>query len=348
MSILGGVTDFFSLDIGFDRISVVQLKGVNPVKSFWRWGSVEVEPSLIHASAPELVHRFRRILANLIEAVNIKCPNVVVSLPNVLVQTRIFELEKLSSNEIESTIALNTRQWLRGRSEEYEFDWLNLGPINYKDPASKIEVLVSAVEKKSAEEKLDIIEGAKTGLNVIAFEPRGLAIGRSVTSRSARTGQLIIDLEYEQVNIILTLNGQTRLITASQTSLGNALSQINNLLRVDRNEARQLLIKVGLDKQNLEGRIRHICLSIIDNIVTDIRQSANWFKDRYQQPVQEIILVGPGCQINQLAQYIQDQTKIKTEIGNAWLNVAYNPEQGQHLLSNSHLFTAAVGLAERN
>ena len=344
MAGIGGTTEFFGLDVSLERLRVVQLRGSPPIKSFWRWGEVALSADAAVGESSEGIRQFGEKTKEVLEMANIETKNVVAAIPINHVRTQIIDLDDLKNRDINNAVQLNSQTYGRGRSENFKIDWVNLGR---RDPAvAKIEVLVCSVTNKYVEHRLDVLENA--GLNVIGFEPRVLAVTRAVSDPGMKGAQMIVDFDNNEASLTISLNGFPRLISRSATSFQTTVRAVNDQVESNPEEARKYTFRFGFDPSKKEGRVRQTLINTLSRLEQDISQSIKWFHNRYpEEKVESITMTGVGAQINQIDQYLTSATGITTEIGNSWRNVSYDQEQGQQLLSQSHLFAGAIGLAAR-
>ncbi len=227
---------------------------------------------------------------------------------------------------------------------ESKIDWAYLGD----SPAgpNKVEILLSSVPNEYIEQRLDMLEGI--GLNVIAFEPEPLAMARAVIATDAVSPQMAIDMGMYGTDLVICVNGGPRLMR--YISVGNSAiikSAVQNL-NIDEKQAEQFVYKFGLSQDKLEGQIYNAIINTVDGLVSEIEKSIKFYQTRYQgSNLEKIIVTGGASVLPEFPLYLANKFGINVEIGNAWRNVSFPPENQNELLAVSNHFSVAAGLAER-
>ncbi len=82
--------------------------------------------------------------------------------------------------------------------------------------------------------------------------------------------------------------------------------------------------------------------------MSEIDKSIKFFNSRYPDAkFDRIIVTGAASTLPEFPLYLANKFAMNVEIGNAWRNVAFRPEQQSDLLGISSHFGVAAGLAER-
>jgi len=344
MNILSGVSDFFGLDIGSNAIRVVSLHGSGPNKNLSKYGYVEIDEKLSASDAKQDQQKLASVIKELVSSAGITSKNVAVGLPSNKVFTTVVEMDRLSPAELDKTIHFQAETMIPTPPSESKIDWALLGD-SPKD-ASKVEILLSSVTTEFVESRLDALESI--GLNVIAFEPDSLALVRALTSSSAKMPTMVVDIGNKSTDIVITMDGTPRLCRSIQTGADAIVRAAIQNLNIDDKQAREFVYKFGLGKDKLEGQIFGAIVGTVDLLIGDIDKSIKFFQSRYQgAAIDRIIVTGSAATIAEFPLYIANKFGINVEIGNAWRNVAFPAEKQNELLTLSHQFGVAAGLAER-
>ncbi len=344
MGIIGGVSDFFGLDISLNAIRVVQLEGSGKVKSLMRYGHQSISPSVALAENAEDARQLIEQTLKTLKEAKVTSKNVVLSLPSSQVFSRIITTEKLRDRDIDKSIRLQAASYIPTPINQSKIDWVNLGQHGEDD--TKIDILLDSVGNAYIERRLDILESA--GLSAIAFEPRNVALARAITDDTITSAQIVVDLGQLETDIVGIFRHSPYLSRTVSTNLTNIIQTIKDQVEDNQTKAEEYAYRVGLDETKVNGRVTKALQPSIDRLLEDIVVAMRYFtSDEDLSQVDRIILTGPGCRIYGLGKYIANKTEVKVEIGNAWRNVNYKAEEQQDLLAQSHDFAVAVGLAER-
>src|SRR3990167_4441906 len=184
---LGGQTDFFGLDIGTTALRAVQLRGSGPVKVLENYGQLPIEGNITISDAPADRQKVAEKIRQLVNQIGLSTKNLAVNLPSQRVFTAIIDMDKVSDSELAQSIRYQADSFIPTALAESKIDWAILGD-SPKDP-KKIEVLLSIVPHCIIERRLMVLEAA--GLNTVAIEPDGMALGRSIVPSGVTTPQMV-------------------------------------------------------------------------------------------------------------------------------------------------------------
>ncbi len=346
MDLLHGVGDFFSLDIGTNSMRIVQLSG--NAQHGWtlqKYAYVPISQQLVQDSSDLGRKRMGEAIMGAVNQAGIKTKNIALGLPAKKTFTSIAETETLPEKELEKTFKYEIDKYVPMAMSDAKADCVILGP-NPNDP-SKTEVLISSVAKDYAETLLEMVE--RTGLNVIAMEPEPLAMARSLTTPGAIDANLLVDFGEESTDVVIMYKDKPRLVRTVPGGIGAMIRAIANGLNVRPDQARQFILKFGLDEKQVEGQVFHVLGSYLDNYATELAKSIRFFQSKYiNGKVGGIILTNYGATIPLFAEYIEAKLGVPTIKGNPWQLVRTTEDQQRMLMSVAHEFAVAIGLSERS
>jgi type IV pilus assembly protein PilM len=345
MSILSGVSDFFGLDIGTTAIRVVQLQSAGQVKALSKYAYAPVDSKIALSDSKADQQKLMQVVKELVGQANLSTRNVAVGLPSQRVFTTVVDIERLATSELDKTIRLQADSLIPTPLAVSKLDWALLGD-SPKDK-TKVEVLLSSVTNDFVESRLDMLESI--GLNVIAFEPDGLALARAILPPDATLPQMVLDIGSKSTDLVISMNGAPRLTrsipTGSEAIIRSAMQNLN----IDDKQAEQFVFKFGLSKEKLEGQIYQAIIGTVDLLMTEIDKSIKFFSARYAEAkLDRVIVTGGASALPEFPLYLANKFGINVEIGNAWRNVSFPAERQNELLAVSNHFGVAAGLAERS
>jgi len=345
MNLLSGVSDFFGLDIGTTAIRAVQLKGSGPIKALDRYGEGRLEGTLAISDSKMDRQKVAQEIHNLIKQAGITTKNVAVNLPSNRVFTAVVDMNKMSEADLAKTIRYQAQTYIPTPLAHSKIDWAVIGPS--PQDQTKVEVLLSSVPNDFIEERLDMLEAA--GLNVIAFEPDGMALARAIVPSDSQVPEMVLDVGASSTDLVVTVAGVPRLTRAIPVGAQAIIRAAQQSLGVDAAQAEQFVYKFGLGQNKLEGQVYNAIVSTIDGLMSEIEKSISFFQSRYtNQRIDRIVVTGGASSLPEFPLYIANKFGLNVEIGNAWRNVSFPPARQSELLTVSNHFAVAVGLAERN
>lgn len=346
MNLLHGVGDFFSLDIGTNSMRIVQLSGgAQHGWSLQKYAYVPIDQRLTQDSSDLGKKRLGEAILGAVNQAGIKTKNVAIGLPASKTFTSIVETETLPEKELKKAFKYEMDKYVPMAMNDAKADYVILGP-SPNDPA-KTEVLVSSVAKEYAEAEMELIE--KTGLNIIAMEPEPLAMARALSVPGAIDATMIVDFGEKSTDLVITYKNQPRLVRSIPGGFGVLVKAVANGLNVREDQARQFILKFGLDEHQVEGQVFKILNSHLDNYAAELAKSVRFFQTKYiNGKVGGIVLSGYAGMIPLFAEYIEAKTRVPTMKGNPWQLVRTTAEQQRALLSVASEFAVAIGLSERS
>ena len=346
MNLLHGVGDFFSLDIGTNSMRIVQLSGGS--QHGWtlqRFAYVPIDEKLTLDSSDLGKKRLGEAILGAVEQAGIKTKNIALGLPANKTFTSIVETETLPEKELKKSFKYEIDKYVPMAMSDAKADYVVLGP-SPNDPA-KTEVLVSSVAKDYAESTMEMIE--KTGLNIIAMEPEPLAMARALTTPGAIDANMIVDFGEKSTDIVVIFKDQPRLVRSIPGGLLVLIKAIASGLNVREDQARQFILKFGLDQNQVEGQVFRILNTHLDNFAAELAKSMRFFQTKYiGGKVSGVILSGYASTIPLFAEFIEAKTNVSTVKGNPWQFVRTSAEQQRVLTNVANEFAVAIGLSERS
>ena len=346
MNLLHGVGDFFSLDIGTNSMRIVQLAGNS--QHGWtlqKFAYVPIEQKLTQDSSDLGKKRLGEAILGAVEQAGIKTKNLALGLPATKTFTSIVETETLPEKELKKSFKYEIDKYIPMALSDAKADYIILGP-SPNDPA-KTEVLVSSVAKDYAESTMEMIE--KTGLNIIAMEPEPLAMARSLATPGAMDATMVVDFGEKSTDIVVIFKNQPRLVRAVPGGFNVLVKAVESGIGVREDQARQFILKFGLDQNQVEGQVFRILSSHLDNFASELAKSVRFFQTKYiGGKVGGIVLSGYAGTIPLFAEFIESKTNVPTMRGNPWQFVRTTADQQRALMSVASEFAVAIGLSERS
>jgi len=342
MSILSGISGFFSLDIGTSSIRLVELKGKGPIKNLVNYGFAPID----NATAPDTKSNIivTDTIKNLISKSKITTTNVAVGLPSQKVFTTVVEVDKLKPEEMTKSIKYQLASFIPTPIEDSKVDWSIIGdsPTN---PA-KVELLISSVLNSVTKERLDML--SSLGLNVIALEPDNLALTRALLDPKNTRPQMVFDFGNYNSDLVISVNNAAMLTRSINFGTEALIRSAMQDLNVKREQAQEVVFKFGLDKTKVQGQVYQALINPVSSLLSEIDKSIKFFDTKYPNTViDKIVVTGAAAIIPEFPLFLANHTGINVEIGNAWRNVSFDVSRQNELLSVSNYFGVAVGLAER-
>ena len=346
MNLIHGVGEFFSLDIGTNSMRIVQLSGGS--QHGWalqHFAYVPIDARLTQDSSEAGKKRLGEAIIGAVSQAGIKTKNVALGLPASKTFTSIVETDTLSEKELKKSFKYEIDKYVPMPMSDAKADYILLG-LSPNNPA-KTEILVSSVSKEYSESIMEIIES--TGLNIIAMEPEPLAMARSLAIPGSMDASMIVDFGEKSTDIVIVYKDQPRLVRSIPGGFQVLVRAVASGLNIREDQARQSILKFGLDQNQFQGQIFRVLNAHLENFASELAKSVRFFQTKYVGGrVGGIILSGYASMIPLFIQYIEAKTNVSTMNGNPWQFVKLNNDQQQALLNVASEFAVAIGLSERS
>ena len=325
---------------------IVQLSGSG--QHGWalqKFAYIPIDQKLTADSSDLGKKRLGEAIMGAVNQAGIKTKNVAIGIPAGKTFTSIVETETLPEKELKKAFKYEIDKYVPMALSDAKADYVILG-LSPNDPA-KTEVLVSSVAKEYAETTMELIE--KAGLNIVAMEPEPLAMARALNTPGAIDAVMAVDFGENSTDLVVTFKGQPRLVRSVPGGFGVLVKAVANGLSVREDQARQFILKFGLDQNQVEGQVFKILNTHLDTFAAELAKSVRFFQTKYiNGKVGGIVLSGYAGMVPLFSEYIEAKTRVSTMKGNPWQFVRTTGEQQRALMNVASEFAVAIGLSERS
>ena len=325
---------------------IVQLSGNS--QHGWtlqKFAYVPISPQIKEDSSELGKKRLGEAILGAVNQAGIKTKNIALGIPAGKTFTSIVETATLPEKELRKSFKYEIDKYVPMAMNDAKADFIILGP-SPNDPA-KTEVLVSSIAKDYAEATMEMIE--KTGLNIVAMEPEPLAMARALNTPGAIDGIMAVDFGENSTDLVIVFKDQPRLVRSIPGGFAVLVKAVANGLNVREDQARQFILKFGLDQNQVEGQVFRILNSYLDTFASELAKSVRFFQTKYVGgKIGSIVLSGYASMIPLFSGFMEAKTSISSVNGNPWQFVRTSQAQQQALASVASEFAVAIGLSERS
>ena len=339
------VGNFFALDIGTTALRVVELDHSGSGWNLKHYATKAIPSRLSESTAEKDQRALSMAITEIIGESGIHTKDVAIGIPSSKMFASVVEIPTVGKAELNATIKYQAENYVPMRVDEAKIDWAIIGPSPVEQ--GKTEVLVASVLNSFTEARLDMLEN-ELGLNVIAIEPDSIALVRSLLPDGVTDGRLIVNMEDSATDIIVTLGNAPRLIRSVPIGLASMIRMAKQNLNIDDQQARQLILKFGVDPNALNGQLARSLHSIVDQLNAELIKSIKFFVTKYSgMQIGSTLLSGYTATLPSFADIIAEKTNIPSQIATPWQHVNVPVADQPGLAPISAQFAVAVGLAER-
>ena len=160
---------------------------------------------------------------------------------------------------------------------------------------------------------------------------------------------MAVDFGENSSDIVIMFKDQPRLVRSIPGGFSVLAKAVTNGLNIREDQARQFILKFGLDPNQVEGQVLRILSTHLENFASELGKSIRFFQTKYiGGKVGGIVLSGYAGVIPLFSEFIEGKVNIPTVKGNPWQFVRTTEEQQRILAPVASEFAVAIGLSERS
>jgi type IV pilus assembly protein PilM len=331
--------DVLGLDIGTSNVKYVQLKEKGKLTKLIGYGHFKVPENIIIEGIITEPEKLAKIVKE--ELANppwgkITASRVVTALPDSKLFTHVLELPVLSEKEIENAVNLEIDQSIPVAASDLYTDWQIVSEAN-----NKMFVFMAAAPKI-------IVDSYIQFFNLVSMEPMAFEISLAAISRA-----VIAEKDSQDLVLIVDIGGQTTNMAiydkgiqvagshpVGAESIGETLKTVLSLNEKEVEDSLQL----GL---NNETKSAEVIKNDLKKILVEAERMIQYYKEkRDSRTISKMIICGGLGAMTGLAEFFEEDIKIKTTVGNPWSNISIYPLKPVPK-RDAPMFSAAIGLSLR-
>jgi type IV pilus assembly protein PilM len=335
------------LDVGANSVKLVKLDRSKAGFSVSALGIRELPPEAIISD--EIKDREAVIfnIQSLIDEIDPRIKDVVVSISGYGVITDKFIIDKKSGSEAEQAILFEAEQRSPFDVEDVTLDH---HVIQVDEETRKSEILLVAARNEFLNSYVEMI--MDTGLNPLVVDVDAFALLNAYEYNyeidPTRT-TVLVNVGFDVTNVLYLNKGlyhSTRDISSGTREIYNAIQKEFRLNAELAGKAIKGEMKDSIDQDMLKATI----VTATEEMISGIELAFSYFKTQAKvDKIDWMVLSGGGALVPFLPEYIQSKLSIPLEILNPLRNIDYDPEMFQYLEPEkiAPLLTVPVGLAMR-
>lgn len=334
--------DFFGLDIGSGSIKLVGFEKKQETVALKYMGEVENSvgvPEDKNGNIGELASVIKLLLSDL----KIRSKNVVASLPEKDIISRLVKLPPLKESEIKDALNFEAETFVPYPLNDVLIDY----DVVEKDESGRLLVFAIAAKKTLIQSYMKLFK--KVGLELLAIESPAVAMNRVVTRAVSSTGSvMLMDLGETMSDLMVVKAGNiylTRPVSVGGQALTRAIS-IN--LGLDEKSAEEYKKAYGMKESELEGKIKTAILPVFTSMAEEVRKAMVSYREEWGKSVDLLVLSGGGANMPGLAEELTRLLGVEVQVIQPFLKTDTSQiNVPVDLTLEGCRFTLAVGLALR-
>lgn len=350
--------EIFGLDISDSSLKIIKLKRKRKGFGLVSFGEQIIEPDIIRKG--EIIKE--DVLAEVIKegisktkGEKLKTKYVICSLPEEQGFLQVIQMPKLKKEELKKAVRYEAENYIPLAIDEVYLDSEIIPPIH--NHLNHLDVLLVAFPQKIVDSYVFCLK--KAGLQPIGLESESSAIARALIKKEVSPySVLLVDLGMFKTTFIVFSGYALRFTSSIPISSQELTQAVSKNLNVNLAEAEKLKLKYGLKKKSVEGKkVFEALTPVLTDFLEQIKKRLNFYETHTvhehllpgESGVKKIFLCGGGANLAGLAEFLNDQLKVTTELGNPWINILPESHKKESLLPNEQClkYTVALGLALR-
>ena len=339
------MNSFLGIDIGQSSVKIVSINKENGEKLVLESigeGRIQLTENNQNDSEKKWVE-FGKLIKTIIADNKIKNRNVVASLPENEVISRLVQLPPLKDSEIMDALRFEAETFVPYPLDEVSLDY----EIIEKDEIGRLSVFVIAAKNELINSYIKLFKGL--GLEMVALESPAIAF-RRVARNNATIDRLVMLNIGEKYSDIFNINKGNVYFSRSLPVGGESLTRAISLgLGLDLASAEEYKKAYGIKEDELEGKIRLATMPVFNSITDEVRKAIALFvEDNGGKSVQLLVLSGGGANLPGMAEELTRVLGVEVQISQPFINIDVTQIQSPYNLNiEGCRFSLAVGLSLR-
>ncbi len=282
-----------------------------------------------------------QVIRQLVKDSRATAKQVVISLPESQVFTRVIEMPQLLEPELTQAIKWQAEQYVPVPLPDVILKHQVLSQEN-----NKMNVLLVAAPNKILNDSANLL--GRAGLETVAIETEILAVARAIVGADQYSPvTLLVHLGSETTTLSVLARGDLALTQPVSTG-GSAIARaVAAELGLEIGQAEEYKRSYGLDETKLEGKVVTAIKPIIELVLAEVKRVLAFYETHAgtEGPVKRVVLSGGTALLPGLVSYFTQSLNLEVQVGDPFLSVNLTPEQHKEVGEEGPLYATAVGLA---
>lgn len=333
------------LDIGSKTIKIVELDKVRDGYKLKASGIIGYKSSTPeHLADDKEMAILSDVIRKLHKEAKIAGKEVVISIPETQVYTRLVRFPLLTDSEVASAVKWEAEQYIPFPIEEAVVDYQI---IDKKEDATppQVFVLLIAAPKLLINRYVKLVEMSK--LELVAIETELTAMARSICPIDQTV--MVADFGARSTNIAIVKN-ENLMMSRSIPTAGDALTRaVAQELGIETQQAEEYKKTYGLSSTNLNGRIKSILYPVLRMVSDEIKKAIHYYQTEGEgASPSSLILSGGSAGMREMSSIMTELLGIEVSIGNPFTKIQVDPQALTQISGYAPFYAISTGLAMRN
>ncbi len=340
-SLFVGKRGLTGIDLGSHTIKILKLSDNNSELINFRTTILPEGANLEDIKKDDLI-----ILAikKLVEQLNVKKTEVAVCLSSHHIIVKKIELPEMGKEELNDAITAEAEQHIPYSLQEVNLDY----QILRRTSEDKMEILIAVAKKDVVERYMALFSEAGLRPHVVDIETAALVNAYEAFYPEEASVVALVDIGASKINTVI-LENTIPIFNTGIPSGGNYLTrQIQHKLNMNYTQAESLKIN-GPSDETLNQPLQDIFTSVVDEWLTKIKKTLDFFEANYLKKIDKLILSGGSSKIKDLTDLFSKEIQKPVSIFNPFGKLKYSVKKFNptHLEYYMPQMPIALGLALR-
>lgn len=332
----------FGLDIGSTSVKVASVQKEANKFRLLSAGIAQTPPPGLDSEAEKDLVSLATAIKKLHQDAKISTKNVVVSLPESKIFSRVITLPGMSEDELTQALQWEAEQFIPLPIADVSLDSVIISQGKAGKVEQMMEVLVVAAPKnliKKFQHLMDL-----SGFRLVAIETELIAATRALLPPES-PAVVIVDFGAETTDIAITQKGLL-VFTRSIPAAGQAFTRaISTSLSLDPSQAEKYKTAYGLTEKKLEGKVKKAITPVVNQVISEIRKAIQYWQEKEKETIKTLVLSGGSANLPEMISFLTKSLAVEVQVADPFANLIKDEKQLVNLRQNTPLFSVAIGLA---
>ena len=312
------------LDIGSHAIKVCQLKQTSSGYEIITLGSTVLPEGAVEDGTlndPEIVSK---AISDLFQNLKIKNKKVGFSISGYSVIVKKLNLAVMEDAQLEEHIMAEAEQYIPFDIEDVYLDFQDL-KTGLKE-TDRTDVMLVAAKKEIVDDYLEMLRSLN--LNPVIVDVDGFALENTYEFNYQKDENVaLVDIGASKMSINILSQGIS--VVARDIIVGSRqlTEQIQNVFDLEFEEAEALKLGSTQDDDK-RAEIEEIFSTTCTQWILEIKKAIDLYHSNHpDQPLKKLIVSGGGAKVAGLVDFLAQETDLKVEIFNPFLNMVSNSKK---------------------
>jgi len=331
--------EFFGLDIGSHSIKIAQIKREkNGEMKLLAVGRAPTPPKGLDSEAETDLVAMATVIKKLLNDTKISTRNVVASLPELKVATKVLTVPKMKDQELMNALKFEAEAFV-----PFPIDETNLDFQIISEGKEEMVVTLAAAPKRLVDKYLKIF-------SLVDILPQALEAEMSALVRAVIPPDfppsLVVDFGAKTCNLAVVENGyvfSTRSIPTAGQAFTRALA---TGLSLEESQAEEYKKTFGLTEE-MESKIQKSLLPILEVVALEMKKVVQFYAAEKKDNLEKVILAGGSAGLPEMAPLLAHRLDLEVVLANPFFRLAFDKNSFPGLAGEGAIFSVALGLAQR-